>query len=257
LRQFGKPLLTGTGQSGFVGWFFVVLAWTRVIAWTFERGWRWFIPAVLAYASLIWVGVRVSGMDNFMEWHNVPAAVLFFLIGMRIPRDWRVPHWLGIAALPLSLAIGWFNRPDLFQTGPCLACDLGFATRMYYGLYGEPVMLIAMELSILVFVLWLAQLTLALRPARLFAFLGQNSPQLLFLHGVILAAIQPWLLPLLPQRESAVLLIGVLVGSVLFHAALLRLLLPILNALLAACFTVARTVVDGTARLIPKPVAVR
>ncbi|MGC6401656.1 acyltransferase family protein [Sphingomonas sp. FW199] len=256
LRQFAKPLLTGTGQSGFVGWFFIVLAWTRVITWTIERGWRWFVPAIPAYALFIWAGVRISGVDNFMEWRNVPAAVLFFLIGMRIPRDWAVPHWLGVIGLPLSLAIGWFNRPGLFAQGPCLSCDLGFATRMYYGLYGEPVMLIAMELSLLMFVLWLAQITLAMRQARLFSFLGQNSPQLLFLHGIVLAAIQPWLLPLLPPRESAVLLIGVLIGSVLFHAALLRLTLPILNAVMAACFTAARWLIDSatavTARTSPR-----
>ena len=118
-RALIRPILYGTGYSTFVAWFFVVLAAVRPLAWLFEQSKAAFFGVAAAISFFVVVGQTLHLPGNLYEWRNWPYAWLFFLMGMHMKRTWRMPAWLGLAALPLSLAAAWFNHADLLTTGLC------------------------------------------------------------------------------------------------------------------------------------------
>lgn len=239
-RQFIKPLVIGTGYSTFVAWFFIVLAIVRMLAWCVGRGWRMALAGSGLFAGLIFIGGLVVNTPNLFEWRNVPMALLLFLIGARIPREWRVPLWVGLAALPLALILTWLNRPGLLSEGLCLDCDLLFVSQPMIGEMGFPPLYVLQEVCFLVFLLWGAQASIAEGVDTLSRFFGRYSTQLLLLHGWVLAALFPLVLPLLPEHVSGFGLVCILIASGAFHAGLLVVTRPLLDRCLALCFALAR-----------------
>lgn len=257
-RDFLTPLVTGTGYATFVAWFFEVFALSRLIAYTFECGWRWFVPTVAILSLILWAGQRAGMPDNWLEWRNLPACTLFFLIGMRIPREWRVPHWLGALCLPATLAIAWFNRPGILHDGPCLACNIPFVSQPMVGQYGSAPIFLLQEFSFLLFLLWASQLLPDKPFNRIPRFFGLHATQLLLLHGWVIAGLFPFLRPIFPAQEHLWIFPLMLVGAAAFHAALFLITRPLLDKVLALCFALARMIVNvGTRPFAPSVQAAR
>lgn len=247
---FAKPLVYATGYCTFIGWFFVVLAFARMLAYAFERSWVWFAGGVALFGLLVLASQTLRVPDNLYEWRNVPAATLFFLIGMRIPKSWRVPDALGAAALVTTLTLAWFNRPGLLSAGPCLDCDIMFVSQPMVGQFGSLPVFVVQEVAFLIFILWAGQLGLRLGLSRLPRYFGRHSVQLLLLHGWVMAALFPFVTPLLPQRESIWLMVAILILNPLLHAGLLRLLLPLIDRVLIFCMGAARWVMSLIDRVL-------
>ncbi|WP_448501135.1 acyltransferase family protein [Sphingomonas sp.] len=245
-----KPIVSGTGYATFVAWFFVSLATARLLAYWIARGWRGGLAAVALYTLAI-LGLRAAGFpDNAYEWRTVPIATLLFLIGMRIGRDWHVGSPLGLAALLVSLALGWFNRPGLLATGPCLDCDLFFVAQPLVGQHGSLPVFVVQELAFAVFILASARWLILRGLAAPIAFLGRNAMPLLLLHGWVLVGVLPWLLPRMPPRESAILFPIVAVASWMGHVALLWALRRPVEWLLILANRIARAMLDRGERLV-------
>lgn len=249
LREIFKPIVYGTGYCTFVAWFFVVLAAVRVLAYIFERNRMVFAAVAVALVGLVLLTQALHLPDNLYEWRNWPAALLFFLVGMRINKDWQVPAWLGAPALPVALLITWFNTPDVLQTGLCWDCNLGFVSQPMVGQYGFFPLYVAQVTAFLLFVLWIAQVS---RPAffiRIIWLLGLFSLHFLLLHGWVIVVFYPLLSRILPAHESVWTFFVLLVMNPVAHALLFFALKPLLDRILAGCFAVSRLVVDLIWRL--------
>lgn len=251
-QQMIKPILLGTGHTTFVAWFFIVLAIVRVLAWGIARGWRMGLIVTAVFTALIVLGNQAVETLNLFEWRNVPIALLFFWIGSRIPRQLNIPAWAGLSALVFTLVVTWLNRPGLLTQGPCLTCEIMYVSQPTIGQYRTAPVYIVQELLFLTFLLWATQRPTPFAFNGLARYFGRYSMQALVLHGLLLAGLLPFIMKLFPARPSALLFAVLLVGSILLHAALLRLLRPVLDRLLALCFAIARAICEPP--ILRKPV---
>jgi len=250
LRLLVEPIVLGVGYSTFVAWFFLALAMARILTYLFYRSLVVFALVVVALTALVLLSQRLGLPDNMWEWRNWPAAFLFFLIGTRLPRDFAVPVPWGLAAGAGAAVLAWFNRPGVLWEGPCLACDLTFVSQPMVGGYGSIPVFLAQEALFAAFLLSMARLTRPLWITRFASYVGRNSVLFLLLNGWVILVIYPFLLPLLPWRDSPLLFVGFLLGGTVLHWALFRLLHKPLSLLLQVSFKS----VDRLARL---PVLVR
>lgn len=248
LRHAVKPMIYGTGGCTFVTWFFTVLAAGRLFAWLFERNKLIFAASWAVLVLLILLGKRLHLPDNLWEWRNWPAATLFIVIGMKLPRDWRVPRWLGLAGLAGGLVLTWFDVPGMWKTAPCLTCHIDFVAEPMVGSYGFlPVFLIE-QLLFFFFMLWAAQNP----PAWLGAvgrYFGRASLQFLLLHGWLIISLIPAITSLFPPHESVALVLGILLLNPPLHAAIFRFTENALNRVIAGCFDYGRSVTGWSFRL--------
>ncbi|MDG5489250.1 hypothetical protein NYR55_11555 [Sphingomonas sp. BGYR3] len=247
---FLRPLVTGTGFSTFVAWFFIAFAFARLFAHLLQRDWRMFVVAVAGMAAIIWAGRKLGMPDNWLEWRTLPAATAFFLIGQRIPARWQVPAWLGVLSLFATLAIAWFNRPGILRDGPCLACNVQFVSQPMVGQFGSAPVFLVQELSFLLFLLWVTQPLPQIAWQRVPRLFGHNASAILLLHGWVIAALFPLLPPLFPEREQLWLFPVLLIGGVVAHAGMFLLFRPALERVLALCMVTARLIVEAPGRLV-------
>lgn len=234
-----KPIVLGTNDSTFVAWFFSVLAVARMGAWLFERN-KWGFAAAAAVLATMAAGSLALGMpDNIYEWRNWPLATLFFILGMRFPRDRRIGAAAGVAALAVSIVLAWFNQPRLYTTGPCWDCDLTFVAQPMVGQYGALPVFFVQEAAFCLFLLWASQLQVRWVSTAALA-IGTRSLQLLVVHGWVIAATFPFLSSLMPQHENPGLLIAMFILGPCVYLALYRLLRWPIDRAIAACLAVAR-----------------
>lgn len=230
------PVLLGTGYTTFVAWFFLALAMARMLTYLFYRSPLAFLGIAFSLAALILLEQRLGLADNIWEWRTWPAAFLFFLIGTRLPADLAIPAPVGLAAGAGAALLTWFNRPGLLIEGPCLACDVTFVSQPMVGEFGSIPVFVLQELLFFAFLIAMAQLKRPGWMTRPVQFVGRNSAQFLLLNGWVIVALYPWLLPLLPARESPALLVALFAGGALLHWLLFRLLRRPLNLLLVTSF---------------------
>ncbi len=244
VRRMFKPIVYGTGYTNFVSWFLVVLAFARIFAYAFMRSWRVFVPIVALAAAAV-LASRVAGLpDNLYEWRNWPTATLFFLLGMRVPRGWRIGRIWGVLALPATIALAWFNRPALLTEGPCLTCDLGFVAQPMIGQYGALPIYIVQQILFLIFLLWSADWSLGKMPGRVATYFGVDSLSMLLMHGWVLVTLYPLAARAVPPQESVFLFISILSTGIVIHAALYFYLRPVLHGLNAFSFKLSSVVID-------------
>ena len=156
IRKMFKPIVFATSYQNFVSWFLVVLAFARLFAYIFMRSWRIFLGVAALAVGTVLASRAIGLPDNMYEWRNWPTATLFFLLGMRVPARWNIGTVWGLLALPATIALAWFNRPDLLTAGPCMTCDLGFVAQPMIGQYGSLPIYIVQQLLFAVFLLWAA-----------------------------------------------------------------------------------------------------
>lgn len=248
LRMLVEPVVLGTGYSTFVAWFFVSLAMARLFTFLLYRDRRLFALVAAAIAAALFAGWRLGLPDNLFEWRTWPSAILFFLIGTRIPPDLAIKRIYAVIAGLGTLALAWFNRPGLLFEGPCLACDVTFVSQPMVGQYGSIPVLMVQELLFLAFLLALARGSRPRALTRLPAFVGKYSAQFLLLNGWVMVALYPWLLPLLPAGDSPLLFLAIFAGGTALHVGLFRLLKRPLNLMLLKSFQTVDLVRDLGAR---------
>jgi hypothetical protein len=235
LKTLLRPLAYGIAHSTFVPWFFVVLAVARLFAYACARGWQVFLVALIGAVALV-AAARAAGLpDNFYDWKRWPAAVLMFLIGMRLSPAWRVPHTLGLLGALGMLALSIVNRPALLREGVCLHCDLLFIAQPMVGEFGSMPAYFAQQGLAVIFLLWLSQQAAASHAARLLAYIGRQSIQLLMLHGWVILSFYGLMYYLLPRSVGAWVFVAIFALNVALHLALLRLLASPLGACLGWC----------------------
>ncbi len=249
-RVLVRPIVYGTGYSTFVAWFFIVLAVVRPLAWLFERNRLRFLIAVVAITLLILIGQWLHLPHNLYEWRNWPFALLFFMIGMRVPRRRQVPAWLGVGGLALSLAAAWLNGPDIMATGLCWTCNIEFLPFPMVGAQGFLPLALASEIAFLLFLLWASQLRFIPQIPWAIQWFGRASTQFLLLHGWMIAALWPMLTNFFPFPAGAYPYLLVLILNPLAHAAAYLALKPLLNRILAFCFGISRWLVEMLRRLV-------
>lgn len=234
-----KPMILGTNDATFVAWFFSVLAVARMGAWLFERSKPGFALAA-GMASAFAAGTLSLGLpDNIYEWRNWPLATLFFILGMKFPRDRRIGAFTGLSGLALALGLAWFNRPGLLATGPCLACDLSFVAQPMVGLWGSLPVFLVQAAAFCLFLLWVSQLQVP--PLSTIATtIGTRSLQLLVVHGWVMAATFPFLSAYTPARENFALLLAIFVIGPCIYLGLYLLLRWPVDRAIAACMAIAR-----------------
>jgi hypothetical protein len=245
LKTLVRPLAYGIGHSTFVPWFLIVLAVARLFAYASARGWRWFFLALVGAVALL-AAARAAGLpDNFYDWKRWPAAVVMFLIGMRLSPAWRVPHTVGLLGLSGALVLSIVNRPALWREGVCLHCDLLFIAQPMVGEFGSiPVYFVQQGLA-LIFLLWLSQQAAASPAKRLLATIGRQSIQLLVLHGWVILSFYGLMYYLLPRSAGAWVFVAIFAINVALHLALYRLLASPLNGCLGLCSTASRRLVSA------------
>jgi hypothetical protein len=245
------PLVTGTGGSTYVTWFFITLAVVRILVWVFERDKRVFVIVCAGLAILIRLGQMIDLPDNIYEWRHWPFATLFMLIGMYLPKTWRVGTAVGVGAFAGGILLTWINAPDLFTQGPCLACHLDFVAGADIGGAGCLPVYLAAEILFFVGLLWGAQLAWSRLMVATARYFGRSSMQFLLLHGWFLTTIEPAVTVYLFVLPARWLILAAMVFNPLVHAGLFRLLGGGLDQVIAACFRAGRAVVDA----LPAPTA--
>ncbi len=249
IRLDVAPMIYGTGGCTFVTWFFTVLAVTRLLAWLFERNKFGFVGAWLLIAGLVMLAKRLHLPDNLWEWRNWPAATLFTILGMHLKKDWQVPRWLGMAGLVGGLLLTWFNVPGMWHTRPCLTCHINFVAQPMVGSYGFLPAFLAEAGLFFLFFLYAAQSPPALI-GRIGRYFGRASLQFLLLHGWLVVGLEPAIAAQLPQRESILLVVAILVITPLVHAIFFKYMENMLNRILAACFAYGRSAIDFCYRIV-------
>ncbi len=240
-----KPIILGTGDITYVAWFFTVLAIVRLIAWVFEKSKPGFIVVVLAITAAIWASQRLGLPDNIYEWRNWPVATLFFLLGMKTPKTFRLSMPLALAALAGSLALTWIDEPGMWHHMPCLRrCRLDFVSQPMVGQFGSLPVFLMQEALFGLFLVAAASWTIPFvtRTAR---FFGVPSLQILILHGWIIASLFPVLGYLLPHRENIALLGLLFLAGPAFHAAFYLLLRRPLNWIVSSISDLSRRITAG------------
>jgi hypothetical protein len=236
VQRMFKPIAVGTGYENYIAWFFVTLAFARLYSSVFLRS-RWLFAAMAAVAAAACWGSLALGLpDNMYEWRNWPTATFFFLIGMRVPASIRLGAITGLAALAGTLALAWFNRPDLLIEGPCLACDLGFVAQPMIGQYGSLPIYCLQQILFVVFLLWVASWSRDKMPGQVAAYFGRDSLSMLLLHGWVLVALYPAAAQGLAANESVFMFVSILAAAMFTHALLFFLLQPALRVFGAFAF---------------------
>lgn len=247
-----KPIVYGTGGCNYITWFFTVLAVARILAWIFERNKIYFVLTWMVIAGLILAAKHLHLPDNIYEWREWPAATLFIVIGMKFPKDWKVPRAVGLGALVGSVLLLWFNVPDIWTTRPCLTCNMLFAAAPSVGGFGSlPVFIAGVFLNFL-FVLWAAQDPYPAVIGKVGRYFGRPSLQFLLLHGWVLVTIEPIIASYFPLHEkipeNLILVLGLLIFIPAIHAVIFNYSEGFLNRVLNVCFKYGRSVTDGCFR---------
>lgn len=244
-RRMLKPIVLGTGYENFVAWFLVALAFARAFAYLFLRSRSLFLFIAAMMALLFWIGQKFGMPDNIYEWRNWPTATLFFLIGMRMPRDFRINAIAGWAALLGTIVLAWLNRPGLLISGPCLECELAFVAQPMIGQYGSLPIYICQQILFILFLWWVSVWSGDKMPGRAAAYIGNDSLSMLLLHGWVLVLIYPAAARSLPERESIFLFCSILSSVLVAHALLYFLLNPILRWFGALSFRISTPIMTG------------
>jgi len=249
LRMLVEPILLGTGYSTFVAWFFLSLAMARFLTYLLYRNMAVFAAVVVGLTGLVLLARQLGLPDNIYEWRTWPPAFLFFLIGTRLPAYLVIPVPLGFAAALGSAVLTWFNRPGVLIDGPCLECDITFVSQPMVGGFGSFPVFLVQELLFFAFLISVSRLARPEWVTRLPYFFGKYSMQILLLNGWFLLVFNAWLLPLLPERDSALLFAGLLGGGALAHRALYVLLKRPIDMMLLLSFRAADLAESCAARL--------
>lgn len=250
IKALIKPMVYGRDLASFVGWFFIVIAVARPFAYVFERSRLAFVVAAVVTALAIWATRLVGLPNNLWDWRSWPAAVLLFLLGMRIARDWRPGAVTGLGALGIAILLTWINRPGLLADPLCFDCGLDFVAEPLIGRHGTaPVYLVAL-LAFATFILWVAQLLPNHWITRTARFVGRNSVEFLVLHGVLMALLFPLFERVFPERASPLFFVILFVGIAALHLAAFRVVRMPLRRLVAACFWAGASL---TARVMRVP----
>ncbi len=234
-RALFEPLFLGTGYVNYIGWFLVVLAVARLFVYAFQYSYRIFAVAVAGAAGAIMVGQYFGAADNIYEWRNWPAAVLFMLIGCRMPPAERIPDFVGYAGLPLALVLAWFNTPTLLSQGPCLACNLTFVAQPMVGQYGAAPVYLLQQLAFITFLWWVSGRFPKKLPSRVARYFGRAPLQLLILHGFVLVSLYPLAARGLPRFENGYLFFSVLSSVIVVHVIAFHSLKGLLDRFVILC----------------------
>jgi hypothetical protein len=236
LAMLVKPIVYGTGHSTYVAWFFLSLAMARMLAWFVYRSLALFALVALGLAAFVFLGQRLGLPDNLWEWRTWPAAMLFFLIGTRLPTNLVIPIPHGLAAGMAAALLTWFNRPGVLWNGPCLSCDITFVSQPMVGGFGSVPVFLLQEVLFLAFLLAVSRLERPRWITTTARFVGGNSVQFLLLNGWFMVVFNPWILPLLPAQDSLWLFAILLAGGLAVHLALFQALRRPLDLLLLTSF---------------------
>jgi hypothetical protein len=238
-----KPMVYGTGGITVITWFFTTLAVARLLVWIFEKNKIYFTLAWLIILGLILASNELNWPDSLYEWPDWPMATLLMIIGLKFPKDWAVPRAIGLASLPLSLLLIWFDVPGMLSHFPCLTCQIAFVAAPEVGATGFLPAYIAAQFLFFLFLLWAAQVSppMARNIGRYF---GRPSLQFLLMHGWVLVTIWPMMSRLYPQQGNFIVPWAMLVFIPLTHAAIFKATETPLNRVLALCFKAGRTVTD-------------
>jgi hypothetical protein len=246
LMELVQPIVFGTGYTNFIGWFFVVLAAVRVLAFLLASNARLFaLVAAIAVAAIV-VSQRLGGPDNLYEWRAWPAALVLFVLGTRVASGWRVPHAVGLPAALAGLLLPLFNRPALWSDGACLRCDPQFVAQPMVGGYGFMPLYFAQEILAVFGLLWLARLLATTALAGALAWVGRRSLPLLVLHGwLVLSAygVVAFLSPAIVATAGAGLFLAVFAANTLLHVMLYSVFAKPLGLFFMACSTASRRLV--------------
>lgn len=245
LKALAKPIVYGKDSASYVSWFFTALAVARVGAFLLFRHRALFVLACLAVTGLVWLAKWLHLPDNIYEWRHWPSALLFFLIGMKIPLRWQVPAWAGIASFAGSAIVTWFNVPEVWTRGFCLDCNLPFISHPMQGLYGVLPLFVVQEILFFVGLLWVAQLKLPRRLVNGIRYLGRYSLQLLLLHGCMIAIAYPFLMRFLPEDDGIGLYVVLWVGNPLIHVPLLLVTQKYITRAVLLCTALANRMVES------------
>ncbi len=238
-----KPIIYGTGGCTFVTWFFTVLAVGRILVWIFEKSKIAFALSWLLIVALILAAKHLHLPDNLWEWRNWPAAALFLVIGMKFPKDWRVPRAVGLGALAAGLALTWVNVPGMWHTAPCLTCRIDFVAEPMVGSYGSLPVFIIEEFGVFLGVLWAAQ-SLPAAITKIGRYFGRASLQFLLLHGWLVVTILPVIFFFLPVKDELLAVAVICILNPPVHALIFHYTERYLNRVLAFCFESGRSVTD-------------
>jgi hypothetical protein len=245
LKALVKPMVYGTGGCTYVTWFFTVLAAGRVLVWIFEKSKIYFALSWATIVGFIFLAKHLHLPDNLYEWRNWPAATLFMVIGMKFPKDWRVPRAAGLGALAAGLLLTWLDVPGMWRHLPCLTCQVDFVPEPMVGSYGFLPVFIIEQLCVFLFLLWAAQSPPALI-GRIGRYFGRASLQFLLLHGWLIVTIGPLIADLYPATGNLFVLAAIFLLNPPLHAAVFRYTESVLNRVLALCFEYGRSVTDWT-----------
>jgi fucose 4-O-acetylase-like acetyltransferase len=238
-----QPVVLGTGYANFIGWFFVVLAVVRVLAFLLSRDWRAFILVAALFVAAILACKRLGLPDNLYEWRHWPAALLMFLLGTRLTRWRRVPHWIGLPAAIAGLALPLANRPGLWAEGLCLRCDPQFVAQSMVGGWGFLPLYAAQEVLAVIGLLWLAGVLAQTPLAHVLAWVGRRSLPLLVLHGWVILATYGLAAYIAAPALGAWLFLAVFAANTLLHVLLYQLLAKPLGIFFTACSATSRRLV--------------
>lgn len=248
IRSALKPIYDGTGGCNFVTWFFTTLAVVRLLGWLFARSRVYFMICCALLGGLILVSKRLHLPDNLWEWRNWPMATLFFIAGMVLPKDLRVPRSLALVALALSFVLLWFNMPHPWTNRLCLTCNMRFAAQPMLGRWGFFPVYVAGTALGAIFLLWAGQNPYPAVLGRVARFFGRASLQFLLLHGWLLIITEEWFALYAPRRMNIAVnllfLLAVFLLNPAVHALVFRYTVKFLNAVLARCFEYGRLVTD-------------
>lgn len=242
LRHLLVPVVLGTEYFTSVPWFFVVLAFTRVLAFALVRSIAWFVVSLLVVAAAAWLGDRFGLTDNLYEWRNLPVALPLFVLGMHLPKAWRPPRWMmfiSVIGLPIA---AFANSPGAFHW-PCFNCDSLFVQQPLIGEMGFPPLLylsLGFGYCLLAYAAVSLIGTWAGRAIRQF---GSNSLLYLLMHGWVIVTIYPLAVQFLPDREQWFVYLGLVLVLPLGHWLLFILLFRPLSACQKLSYRLSQKVV--------------
>jgi hypothetical protein len=243
LQELFRPIVLGTGFVNFIGWFFVALAVVRVFAFLLSWSWRVFLLVAATAAVTIVASQRLGLPDNLYEWRAWPAALVLFVLGTRIARGWRVPHWVGLPATIAGLLLPLFNRPDLWTAGGCLRCDPQFVAQPMVGGYGFAPLYFAQEVLAVFGLLWLAGLLTTTTLSHALAWVGRRSLQLLVLHGWVILSAYALASFISAHAVGPWIFLAVFAANTLLHVLLYKVLAKPLGAFFVTCSAASRKLV--------------
>lgn len=240
-----KPIVYGTGYATFVCWFFTVLAMTRILVHLLLKRPLIFLTVVSFLIILLLVAHACGRPDNLHEWRNWPAAIALFLVGMRIPYEWKIPFWAGALGLVAAISIGLINSPTLLTIGPAWNREPTFVAEPMIGRFGFAPLYFLQVAASIVFFLWLGRAIHGTMAARTLKYFGAYSLQFLFLHGLALVSLYPLATCLFPARESIPLFIVFLIIIPALHALLYLIAHRPVHWLINTCGSLANRLVKS------------